>query len=266
MRQIWTLNYSLLLHDLRKLICGFCWVSYNSGTEVQERMDLISTHTAICFHQVRGNQWWFQLLLGLQCCFCLSIYPLYLVLSKCLSFMVFLTWWVQSLIPHLYNLFYGFIIFFLLLNLQITLQIFVMWLDFVTYLHHHGHEQKLPWYRGKVQIIKHENWFHPCDWNGDKHPISEQRKVCKFYGRAEKWLCIWQEWSYLRGGLTTVDRDYGIFNNIHHDIGTHVIHHLFPQIPHYHLVEAVRSHISVISDSKLQVLQSFILFWVNGNN
>ena len=48
-----------------------------------------------------------------------------------------------------------------------------------------------------------------------------------------------QEWSYLRGGLTTVDRDYGLFNNIHHDIGTHVIHHLFPQIPHYHLVEAV---------------------------
>ncbi|KAI7727167.1 hypothetical protein M8C21_031465 [Ambrosia artemisiifolia] len=40
------------------------------------------------------------------------------------------------------------------------------------------------------------------------------------------------------GGLTTVDRDYGMFNNIHHDIGTHVIHHLFPQIPHYHLIEA----------------------------
>ncbi|CAL9134966.1 unnamed protein product [Musa textilis] len=73
--------------------------------------------------------------------------------------------------------------------------IFVMWLDLVTYLHHHGHEEKLPWYRGK-------------------------------------------EWSYLRGGLTTLDRDYGWINNIHHDIGTHVIHHLFPQIPHYHLVEA----------------------------
>jgi acyl-lipid omega-3 desaturase len=38
-----------------------------------------------------------------------------------------------------------------------------------------------------------------------------------------------EEWSYLRGGLTTIDRDYGIFNKIHHDIGTHVVHHLFPQ-------------------------------------
>lgn len=76
--------------------------------------------------------------------------------------------------------------------------VFVMWLDFVTYLHHHGHEQKLPWYRGK-------------------------------------------EWSFLRGGLTTIDRDYGMFNSIQHDIGTHVIHHLFPQIPHYHLVEATEA-------------------------
>ncbi|KAH7677885.1 omega-3 fatty acid desaturase (delta-15 desaturase) protein [Dioscorea alata] len=76
--------------------------------------------------------------------------------------------------------------------------IFVMWLDLVTYLHHHGHEDKLPWYRGK-------------------------------------------EWSYLRGGLTTLDRDYGWINNIHHDIGTHVIHHLFPQIPHYHLIEATKA-------------------------
>ena len=47
-----------------------------------------------------------------------------------------------------------------------------------------------------------------------------------------------QEWSYFRGGLSTIDRDYGIFNKIHHDIGTHVVHHLFPQMPHYHLTEA----------------------------
>lgn len=39
-----------------------------------------------------------------------------------------------------------------------------------------------------------------------------------------------QEWSYLRGGLTTIDRDYGIFSKIHHSIGIHVVHHLFPQV------------------------------------
>lgn len=50
-----------------------------------------------------------------------------------------------------------------------------------------------------------------------------------------------EEWSYLRGGLSTIDRDFGIFNKIHHDIGTHVVHHLFPQIPHYHLVEATEA-------------------------
>lgn len=42
----------------------------------------------------------------------------------------------------------------------------------------------------------------------------------------------------MRGGLSTIDRDYGIFNKIHHDIGTHVVHHLFPQMPHYNLEEA----------------------------
>eukprot|EP00897_Mesotaenium_endlicherianum_P008945 jgi/Mesen1/8079/ME000434S07321 len=74
----------------------------------------------------------------------------------------------------------------------------VVWLDVVTYLHHHGYDKKVPWYRGG-------------------------------------------EWNYMRGGLSTIDRDYGIFNNIHHDIGTHVVHHLFPQIPHYNLIEATEA-------------------------
>lgn len=48
--------------------------------------------------------------------------------------------------------------------LAFYLQIFVMWLDMVTYLHHHGYdEHKLPWYRGKVLMI-HEliivTWCH----------------------------------------------------------------------------------------------------------
>ena len=46
------------------------------------------------------------------------------------------------------------------------------------------------------------------------------------------------EWSWLRGALSTVDRRYGIFEKIHHDAGCHVVHHLFPTIPHYRLREA----------------------------
>eukprot|EP00879_Flechtneria_rotunda_P020123 GHRR01021163.1.p1 GENE.GHRR01021163.1~~GHRR01021163.1.p1 ORF type:complete len:384 (+),score=68.40 GHRR01021163.1:70-1221(+) len=83
--------------------------------------------------------------------------------------------------------------------------VYIVWLDTVTYLHHHGvqeHADKMPWYRGA-------------------------------------------EWSYLRGGLTTLDHDYGIFNKIHHDIGTHVVHHLFPQIPHYNL-RAATEHLKPV--------------------
>lgn len=76
--------------------------------------------------------------------------------------------------------------------------VFVAWLDAVTYLHHHG----------------------PHD-AGEKMPW--------YRGK---------EWSYLRGGLTCIDRDYGALHWLTHDIGTHVVHHLFPQIPHYHLREA----------------------------
>lgn len=86
--------------------------------------------------------------------------------------------------------------------------VFVMWLDAVTYLHHHGPsdpEEEVPWYRGS-------------------------------------------EWSYMRGGLSTIDRDFGIFNKIHHDIGTHVVHHLFPQIPHYHLCKATEAMKPVLGD------------------
>ena len=28
----------------------------------------------------------------------------------------------------------------------------VVWLDVVTYLHHHGYEKKVPWYRGEVGL------------------------------------------------------------------------------------------------------------------
>uniref|UniRef100_A0A0D9XJ08 Fatty acid desaturase domain-containing protein n=1 Tax=Leersia perrieri TaxID=77586 RepID=A0A0D9XJ08_9ORYZ len=50
------------------------------------------------------------------------------------------------------------------------------------------------------------------------------------------------EWDWLRGALATVDRDYGILNRVfHHIADTHVAHHLFSTIPHYHAIEATKA-------------------------
>lgn len=51
-----------------------------------------------------------------------------------------------------------------------------------------------------------------------------------------------REWTWLRGALCTVDRDFGILNHFHHHISdTHVVHHLFSRMPHYHAEEATRA-------------------------
>jgi omega-3 fatty acid desaturase (delta-15 desaturase) len=51
-----------------------------------------------------------------------------------------------------------------------------------------------------------------------------------------------KEWTFLKGALSTVDRDYGmVVNYVHHNIETHVAHHLFSNIPHYHLLEATKA-------------------------
>ncbi|KAL3321369.1 hypothetical protein AABB24_039142 [Solanum stoloniferum] len=50
------------------------------------------------------------------------------------------------------------------------------------------------------------------------------------------------EWDWLRGALATVDRDYGVLNKVFHNItDTHVLHHLFSNIPHYHAMEATKA-------------------------
>lgn len=47
------------------------------------------------------------------------------------------------------------------------------------------------------------------------------------------------KWTWLKGALCTVDRDYGFFNYVFHHIGdTHVAHHIFHEMPFYHAVEA----------------------------
>lgn len=43
-----------------------------------------------------------------------------------------------------------------------------------------------------------------------------------------------EEWTWVKGALSTIDRPYGIFDFFHHKIGsTHVAHHLFHEMPFY---------------------------------
>ncbi|CAI5513948.1 unnamed protein product [Closterium sp. Naga37s-1] len=57
------------------------------------------------------------------------------------------------------------------------------------------------------------------------------------------------EWEWLRGALATVDRDYGYLNIVHHHIAdTHVAHHIFSTMPHYHAEEATRAIKPILKD------------------
>jgi len=57
------------------------------------------------------------------------------------------------------------------------------------------------------------------------------------------------EWDWFRGALSTVDRDYGVLNKVlHHITDTHVSHHLFSTIPHYHAEEATKAIRPILGD------------------
>ncbi|KAI3810821.1 hypothetical protein L1987_20443 [Smallanthus sonchifolius] len=48
------------------------------------------------------------------------------------------------------------------------------------------------------------------------------------------------EWNWIKGALSTVDRDFGFLNRVFHDVThTHVLHHLISYIPHYHAIKPV---------------------------
>lgn len=48
-------------------------------------------------------------------------------------------------------------------------------------------------------------------------------------------------WNFQRGAALTVDRSFGILDYFHHHIAdTHVAHHFFSTMPHYHAQEATQ--------------------------
>jgi len=58
-----------------------------------------------------------------------------------------------------------------------------------------------------------------------------------------------KEWDWLRGALATIDRDFGILNGVfHHITDTHVVHHLFSNMPFYHAMEATNAVKPLLKD------------------
>jgi omega-3 fatty acid desaturase (delta-15 desaturase) len=70
------------------------------------------------------------------------------------------------------------------------------------------------------------------------------------------------DWYFLKGALSTIDHDYGLINNIHHNIGTHVVHHIFLNMPHYHLKTATEAVKPILGDYYRKSERSiFEAFW-----
>jgi len=55
-----------------------------------------------------------------------------------------------------------------------------------------------------------------------------------------------KEWTFVRGALGAVDRDFGWLLNawLHHINDSHVVHHIFSQMPFYHAIRATNEHIA----------------------
>lgn len=57
------------------------------------------------------------------------------------------------------------------------------------------------------------------------------------------------DWDGMKGAMATVDRSYGPFDWLTHHIGDqHVIHHIFPTIPHYRAKEAMEAVRPILGD------------------
>jgi omega-3 fatty acid desaturase (delta-15 desaturase) len=74
------------------------------------------------------------------------------------------------------------------------------------------------------------------------------------------------EWSFLHGAISTIDRSYGwIIDHLHHNIGTHVLHHMyFTKIPHYNLVKATAAVRPLLGEYyRFDSSPVFVAWWKN---
>jgi omega-6 fatty acid desaturase (delta-12 desaturase) len=79
-----------------------------------------------------------------------------------------------------------------------------------------------------------------------------------------------EEWNFVRGALATVDRDFGWILNgwLHHINDSHVVHHVFSQMPFYHAIQVTRKHIrGILGDLYLRddrsIATSLLESWTN---
>jgi omega-3 fatty acid desaturase (delta-15 desaturase) len=74
------------------------------------------------------------------------------------------------------------------------------------------------------------------------------------------------KWDFVRGQLSTVDRHYGVVHNMLHSIGTHQMHHMFTQIPHYRLELATKhfraAYPHLVRTCDEPILQSFVRMYL----
>ncbi|CCW69373.1 unnamed protein product [Phytomonas sp. Hart1] len=77
-----------------------------------------------------------------------------------------------------------------------------------------------------------------------------------------------EEWTFVRGAVSTVDRDYGLVLSIwlHHINDSHVVHHLFSEVPFYNAIEISRKYIKPILghtyvEDKAPILKALFKIW-----
>mmetsp|Transcript_24049 Transcript_24049/g.42115 ORF Transcript_24049/g.42115 Transcript_24049/m.42115 type:complete len:290 (+) Transcript_24049:532-1401(+) len=99
-----------------------------------------------------------------------------------------------------------------------TLGVIGAWVAVCTAAKEYGVLPVTLWYLGP--LMYNQAWLVLYTWLQHTDPSVPQ------YGT--------DQWTWVKGTLSTIDRPYGIFDFLHHKIGsTHVAHHLFHEIPFY---------------------------------